>query len=208
MGSGLCCIQTNLVHLNNSKLVSLRLARTMQELTDFNFEVRYTPGHLNSAVDLLSRLGTLPYLPEEEEDRLLDGLVLDGLPVAGGGNSLFICLHRRLAKVSAIDVPSTVLQLCQQLVDELQHNSEKCKIILDKQNRQQLKLMRFNGQLPSLDLLLAVSFIYKVRVFVYFYPGQPVVYQYEHYDSVVHLQCISGIHFNPLVELLGYDSSV
>ena len=45
-----------LIHLNNMKLICSRLARTVQELSEYNFEIRYTPGHLNCAADALSRL--------------------------------------------------------------------------------------------------------------------------------------------------------
>ena len=193
-----------LVHLYNSKLVSFRLARTFQDLSNFTFEIRYTPGHLNSAADILSRLGTLPYVSAEMESSLPSGLVLDGPPVPGGGDTLFHSLYRLLER-NTNDLPATVLGLRQQLVDELLAHSEKYKLTLEKHSRQQLRLMRFSGQLPSLDVLLSASFLYQVSIFVYFWSEQPAVYQYKAYDTVVHIQCVSGVHFNPLTELRTYN---
>lgn len=40
-----------LVYLHNMRLVCSRLARTLEELSEFAFEIRYTPGHLNTAAD-------------------------------------------------------------------------------------------------------------------------------------------------------------
>ena len=100
-----------LVHLFNTRLVSSRLARTFDDLAGFNFEIRYTPGHLNSAADFLSRLGSLPLLPNELDDSLPSGLVLDGQPVAGGGDSLFISVHRLLLKMTIPNLPVSALEL-------------------------------------------------------------------------------------------------
>ena len=82
-----------LVHLYNSKLVSLRLARTFQDLSHYTFEIRYTSGHLNSAAEILSRLGTLPYVSAELDSPLPASLMLDGPPIPGAGDSLFPSLH-------------------------------------------------------------------------------------------------------------------
>ena len=66
--------------------------------------------------------------------------------------------------------------------------------------------MRLPGQLPSFDLLMAASRIFKTSIHVYFWPDKPVIYQFEPYDRVLQLQCLSGIHFNPLIELISYKS--
>ena len=64
--------------------------------------------------------------------------------------------------------------------------------------------MLHHGQLPCLDVLLAASKLYKVKVFVYFWATNPVIYQLDEYQLTVHLQCVSGIHFNALIELKNY----
>ena len=118
---------------------------------------------------------------------------------------MFISIHRLLMAAQIQDTPDRVISLRQKLVDELLLHSEGFNIKLDKIDRKYVKLMRFQGQFPSLELLLVVSFLFKIKIFVYFWPSQPVVYQFEDYDTVIHLQCISGIHFNPLIELRHYS---
>jgi hypothetical protein len=194
-----------LVHLHNMRLVSSRLARTMEELSDFSFHILYTPGHLNSAADALSRLKSqVPRTEVGDQCPIPDGLVIEGQPAPGGGDSLFISLMRVLKKVSNVTIPDTHEQLRQLLVDELVAHPQRYKLKLDKTLRKEFKLMRCRGQLPALELLLSASRLYEVRIFVYFWIEQPVIYQFDDYDSVVHLQCVSGIHFNPLSELKNY----
>ena len=103
-------------------------------------------------------------------------------------------------------MPKTPHELRVQLVTELLNNSTKYKVDIDKVTRKQLKLMLCNSQLPSLELLLPVSKMFKVRVLVYFWSEQPVVYQYDSYQSDIHLHCLGGVHFNPLVPMQDYST--
>ena len=77
------------VHLNNMKIVCARLARTVEELSDFDFEIQYVPGHLNTAADALSRLSEEKVGTVEIGNcaTLPVGLGLDGAPSPGGGDS-------------------------------------------------------------------------------------------------------------------------
>ena len=54
-----------LVYLNSMKMVSSKLSRIVEELSDFVFEIRYIPGKFNTAADALSRLG-VPLAPDEQ----------------------------------------------------------------------------------------------------------------------------------------------
>ena len=65
--------------------------------------------------------------------------------------------------------------------------------------------MKLPGKLPSLDIIMVACRLYGIKVHVYFWPESPVIYQYRQEDeNVVHLQCLSGIHFNALVEVKSY----
>ena len=76
-----------LIHLNNMKLVSSRHVRTMLDLSEFIFEIRYIPGKLNSAADALSRLNTdQQTMPSTMTDQLPKGLMPDGPLIPGGGD--------------------------------------------------------------------------------------------------------------------------
>jgi hypothetical protein len=64
--------------------------------------------------------------------------------------------------------------------------------------------MCFKYVLPSFDVLLAASKLYKVQVFVYFWSEQPVIYRCGDFEDVIHLQCLGGVHFNALVPLQNF----
>ena len=196
-----------LVYLNNMKLVCSRLARTVDELSDFAFEIRYVPGKFNSAADALSRIGS-PQTPVMSNcsASLPNGLMLCGEKAEGGGDSMFVSLLRTLSNViDKKNLPSNHDDLRIILVDDLLNNSTKYNLNLDRHSRKMFKLMKCHGQLPSVDIFLAVSRLYKVKVFVYYWSKQPVIYQYEDYSAIIHLQNVSGIHYNTLVEILNYE---
>ena len=195
-----------LVHLHNMKIVCSRLARTVEELADYVFEIRYVPGHLNSAADALSRLNCkVPAHNNDFEVGLPEGLVLNGYPVPGGGDSLFISILRSLPRTQCTrKLPDSALELRQLLADEILNNAARYKIKFDHESRKQIQLMRWQGQLPCLDFLLAASYLFKVKFYVYFWTPQPIIYQYDNYDPIIHLQCLSGIHFNPLIKVVDY----
>jgi hypothetical protein len=195
-----------LVYLHNMKIVCSRLARTVEELADFIFDIFYVPGSLNTAADALSRINFNPVEYETLGDMSLpDGLIINGNCVPGGGDSMFVSLHRCLSRLArSKPVLGAEQELREQLVDELLINPTKYSIKLDRAGRKKLRLMRHKGQLPAFDILMAASRIYSVKIHVYFWAKTPVIYQFENYDQVIHLQCVSGIHFNPLIELGEY----
>ena len=194
-----------LVHLHNMKIVCSRLARTVEELSDFVFDIQYVAGHLNSAADALSRVGVpQSQSTQRKQDQLPGGLMLCGSPVPGGGDSLFFSLYKVLEATGNTRLPSSMDQLREVVVDELVKSPERYKVSLDRDSRKLLRLMRNPGQLPALEVLLPVSKLFEVRIFIYFWSDQPVIYQFEEYKSIVHIQCCGGIHFNPLIELSNY----
>ena len=193
-----------LVYLHNMKLVCSRLARIVEELAEFVFEIRYVPGQYNTAADALSRIGVKGESLDGNDVNydVPNGLILNGCPVPGGGDSLFVSLLRSLRQLTMPQrMPSSELELRHWLVEELLKNCTRYQLKLDRSMRKRYNLMRYAGQLPSMEVILAASHLFKVSIHVYYWSRQPVIYQIGECQKTIHLQCISGIHFNSLVEL-------
>ena len=193
-----------LVFLHNMKLVCSRIARTLQELSEYQFDIKYVPGEDNYMADRLSRMMLMPIDGATIDEELPPGLVLDGDAAPGGGNSLFFSLYKVLSRINVNNLPLNDRILREVVIDELLAHSERYNMSLDRNARKNFKLMRHPGQMPTMEILPVVSYLFKVKICVYFFNTQPVIYQYDEYDSVVSLQCLGGVHFNPLMGMKDY----
>ena len=67
--------------------------------------------------------------------------------------------------------------------------------------------MKLPEQLPTFEILLVFSYLYNLRVYVHL----GTEFQESHNNdnnNCIHLQCIAGIHFNPVTELKNHDKSI
>ena len=70
--------------------------------------------------------------------------------------------------------------------------------------RIQLKLAKLPGQLPGEDFLQAFAYCYNLQLWIHHGVAMPIIYCKEgdfgtdEPTKRCHLQCISGIHYNPL----------
>ena len=202
-----------LLYLNNMKLVDSRLARTLEDLADFSFTIKYRPGVQNKIADALSRLVPDEVLEESFSDpkEIPDGLRLLK-KVDGGGDSLFESLLEVIKEETDIEINKDSTELRQELIDELLTNSKEYELRLDKQLKKDLKSMKYPGVLPVLEVILAFSNLYKVQVWMHS-GSKPVIFDHFKGRSFsdyprVHLQNLAGVHFNPLMECKKYKINV
>ena len=202
-----------LVYLHNMKLVDNRLARTLEDLGEFDFTIVYTPGSQNQAADALSRFRFVPpeHSPDSDsENKLPVGLKVSEIP--GGGDSMFVALHHACQELLAEDVilpvviPDSPQGLREELVEVLLHDPAKYGLPADGKFKRQLRAMRQPGHIPVPDLLLVFADRYNITVYLYFGGGQPAIFkgsdQSEHH---IHLQCLAGVHYNPVTELRKFN---
>jgi len=131
-------------------------------------------------------------------------MLYDGC-TAGGGNSLFISLHKLLMRIKS-NFGSDHINLRKRLINELLLHADKYKIKLDRNARRILRSMLCDDVLPTLDSLLAASKIFNVEIHVYFWSNTPVIYKVGDHNDIIHLQCLGGFHFNALVSLHNYET--
>ena len=222
-----------LLYLHNMSRENSRLMRTINELSEYDFQIKYRPGSENCAADAMSRIVDVP--TEGEYSDLINSRELPkGLTVCknvdGGGNSLFESLFFCLSDLedeSEVELPGDHLELRKLLVEYLIDNSSKYGIQLNKNMKHHLKLMRHDGQLPCEGIFLVACDMYKIEIWVHHGIIAPVIYKPSHLNdsslkgnircstssssndkniinlikskNKIHLQCISGIHFNPVV---------
>ena len=208
-----------LVFMRNMSSENSRIARTLQELGEFDFELRYCRGEENSAADALSRMTRV------EEPAISDLVKPDYLPVGlkilenvpGGGDSMVHSLHivlkERQQHVGDIGLPVSVDSLRVALVDEVLGSSQRYGIDLTKNRKREFSLMRSPGQLLPEVILLAASNLFQLQVWVHCGMDRPIVHAGSELGSVgslgrVHLQWLAGVHFNPVGESKEYKPKV
>ena len=200
-----------LVFMRNMSSENSRIARTLQELSEFDFELRYCRGEDNAAADALSRMSRQedPLVSDRiDPDYLPSGLeVLESVP--GGGDSmvlsLYLVLKERSRQVADMELPSTADALRIVLVEEILSHSQVYGIELTRCRRRELSLMKTTGQLLPEVVLLAACNLFDQQVWVHCGMERPVIHAGPGQPPAgpsgrVHLQWLAGVHFNPVVE--------
>ena len=189
-----------LLYLQNMKLVDSRLARTLEDLSDFAFTIKFRPGVENTAADKLSRMPVIDGEREDEMDPrwLPDGLVVNE-KVEGGGDSLFQSLSFILWEIKKMK--RSAEELREELVSELLSDPKKYGLKVDKFMKKELKAMKFSGQLPKLEVILVFCQKYQMTIWMHMGSPTPIKFEMPGEDrarKVGHLQNLAGIHFNPV----------
>ena len=204
-----------LVYMHSMSRLNARLMRTLNELSEFDYELRYLPGKDNKIADVLS------HLPSSSVDHLVQspvampaGLVVIRT-VPGGGDSLVESLFEVLMVYkfqhnSSLKLPNSVSDLRNELVREILARPLLYKTEAGTNSIASIKLMRIPGQAPSELFLLAFANLYSLQVLVHYEMSSPVVFKsscpvINSSKARVHLQCLAGVHYNPLCETDAYS---
>ena len=208
-----------LMYLQDTKMIDSRLARTLEELSEFNFIVRYCPGKNNGAADTFSRLpnqmAELPTCDLSDQGIALPRGLTIYKTMDGGGDSMIEALRTSLqflykkGSINIDEVPSNA-DLRHNMVDLFLREAKRYGLLIDKSSSHKVKAMKYPGCLPAIELLLAFTKLYNIEVWVHFGGGRPIVYKDPDItcNHRIHLQCLGGVHFNPLMELQSYSSPV
>ena len=204
-----------LLFLKNMSRENSRLVRTISELEEYDYEIRYIPGKQNEAADTLSRIINVDKEDEEiAEDQLPKGLILLE-KIDGGGNSMFEALWKVLNDASIFagkfEHIGNSHDLRKQLVAHLISNVSKLNIEYSKGKLKEIKSIRHNGVLPCYEILVAASDLFKVEIHVHHGMQAPIIYKSGHSDNntdVVHIQCLAGVHFNPVINRRNVEQNV
>ena len=185
---------------------SPRLARALDRLAQFDFQVDYITGEDNILADALSRP------PHEDPDFPGQTLVenmekfykppgYSAVRVPGGPNSMLSALE--MSRIGLIEPPEDkhLFELRKVLVKELIKNSEKYCMNVSKTSVQVYCNMDVT---PSLDMCKAFANIHKVRILMYVGVEQPLIFSPEidgQYEEVRILCLGQGVHFEPLIKM-------
>ena len=145
-----------LVYLQNMQIVNARLARTLQELSEFTFVIKYVPGKDNLVADAMSRLSDSNTGHIRVNVSLPVGLKALP-PVPGGGDSMLESLLG--ASDGVVDLGNfgyDALTLRQKLIEDILGNPQKYLLRPSKDLTRKLKLMRHAGQLPCTELIFSI----------------------------------------------------
>ena len=188
-----------LQYLHNMSTADGRIARTLEELSEYNFQIRHISGRKNILADALSR-SPVPVIESEPVDMRTEGTFKESyipqgfkqITVPGGGDSLFRCFAIWLegSEGSHIDMR-------ERLVTELIKDPRKYNLH-GRNLLKRLRLMAHPGQVPIPEIIQAFANLMRCKALVYYTSAKPLVYG-EGFTDTCYLSCVSGIHYNLLI---------
>src|SRR5215469_2877268 len=201
-----------LTYLARMHVEDSRLARTLNDLTGFDFRIEYVPGERNEVTDYLSRLPVNEFPNEGYDDVFLPVGITQGELCPGGGDSMFKSLHFVLRNVLCLShpLPGSIDELRTLVMRKVCDKPERWNVY-GKRDVKDLKRLAVPGTLVFQGVLLVVSEIFKVVIHVFFGLPLPLTYRGENVvrnAPRIALQCLGGVHYNPLVMNEDFDCNV
>ena len=202
-----------LVYMSNMAKTNSRVMRTLNEIGEYNFEVKYRPGKENILADTMSRLHAplaVDAFPAQTPT-LKEGLKVIKL-IQGGPDSLveslWECLsHYRENEDPSVELPEDSCHLRRILAEELLDNISTYFEGRKSSVRPGVKLSRYPGTLPPVQFIEAFSKLFDLEVWVHHEMDKPIrhcPYTSNEQDGTmlkrIHVQCLGGVHYNPIVE--------
>ena len=199
-----------LIFMANMSKCNTRITRTLNELAEYDFDIKFRPGKENFVADTLSRL-PCPVIDECQKGQLVCALP-EGIhllkKVDGGGNSLVDSLWEllkvmKMNDLPELDVPRDSLGLRRKIHTELTNHSSKYGLSKERSEKLKLKLSFFDGQVPPDEFIMVFCSMFSLDVWVHHGTGKPIQFHGGEGGTSrrrLHLQCLAGCHFNPATE--------
>lgn len=186
-----------LIYLQNMSMVDGRVARTWEELNNYDFEIRHIVGKVNIIADALSRS---PVLDQSYGDTSeMNPKSIEFIPVGfelievpGGADSVF-----RWFSLYLYGSMENHLEIRVAVVEELLKNLERYKL-QEKGIRKRIRVMKCTGQVPVPEVIDSFCNIYKTRIEIYYDDERPMIYGSQFTNNICRLKCLGGIHYNYL----------
>ena len=183
-----------------------RVMRTLLEITEYDFVIRYKEGELNVVADALSRSDHRVETEQVETKVTPTGFeVLE--KIEGGGDSLFRAIICGVEKSSEVElgkeIPLEHKQLRESVVQHLIDNPKRFNIEIDKDKKLYLKMLKTIGFLPNEEVKMSFVDLYEVELWIFHGIPNPVVYKKDEKKNYprIYLQCLANVHYNPLIKL-------